>query len=151
MDYEIVELQEATVIGITARTNNFAPDCGAVIGGLWERFYSTGIYEQIPLKSDGKVLGIYSDYAGNERDDYDMTVACRVQSDGQVPEGMNEKHLPAGKYAKFVISGDVQKAVMEFWQKLWMMNLERSFVADFEEYQDGEMENAEIHIYIGLK
>ncbi len=35
--------------------------------------------------------------------------------------------------------------------QLWNMDLPRSYVCDFEEYQDGEMENAEIHIYIGLK
>ena len=30
------------------------------------------------------------------------------------------------------------------------MDLPRSFVCDFEEYQDGNFENAEIHIYISL-
>lgn len=151
MNYEIVELQETEVIGISARTNNFAPDCGAVIGGLWERFYSEGIYDSIPEKADGKVLGIYSDYAADEKGDYDMTVACKVKSGCKVPEGMTVKYLPAGKYAKFIIRGHVQKAVMEFWQQLWTMNLERSFQADFEEYQDSDMENGEIHIYIGLR
>ena len=31
------------------------------------------------------------------------------------------------------------------------MDLPRAFVCDFEEYQDDSMENAEIHIYVGLK
>lgn len=42
-------------------------------------------------------------------------------------------------------------AVSEFWQKLWNLNLDRSFICDFEEYQNADLENAEIHIYIGLK
>lgn len=42
-------------------------------------------------------------------------------------------------------------AVQAFWKKLWSMKLERSFVCDFEEYQNVDLENAEIHIYIGLK
>lgn len=45
MEYEIVELEEKTVIGISIRTNNQAPDVGAVIGGLWEKFFTRGIYE----------------------------------------------------------------------------------------------------------
>ena len=32
MNYEIVNLQEKVVVGIVARTNNHAPDVGAVIG-----------------------------------------------------------------------------------------------------------------------
>lgn len=50
MNYEIVNLQEKIVAGIAARTNNHAPDMGAVIGGLWHRFYQDGIYENIPRK-----------------------------------------------------------------------------------------------------
>ena len=42
-------------------------------------------------------------------------------------------------------------AVNDFWQQLWGMNLNRSFVCDFEEYQNADPENAEIHIYIGIK
>lgn len=42
-------------------------------------------------------------------------------------------------------------AVQQFWTELWKMNLKRSFVCDFEEYQNADVENAEIHIYISLK
>ena len=42
-------------------------------------------------------------------------------------------------------------AVAEAWQKIWQLDLPRFFECDFEEYQNGDMENAEIHIYIGLK
>ncbi|GFI45127.1 hypothetical protein IMSAGC019_00437 [Lachnospiraceae bacterium] len=35
MEYEIVTLEEKTVAGIAARTNNAAPDMGSVIGSLW--------------------------------------------------------------------------------------------------------------------
>ncbi len=31
------------------------------------------------------------------------------------------------------------------------MNLPRTFQCDFEEYQDDRMDDAEIHIYVGLK
>ena len=57
MNYEIVNLQEKVVEGIAARTNNHAPDMGAVIGGLWHQFYADGIYERIQNKTDGKAIG----------------------------------------------------------------------------------------------
>ena len=59
--------------------------------------------------------------------------------------------IPAGRYAKFIVKGDMHQAVAGFWQQLWEMDLPRSFVCDFEEYQNSSMDEAEIHIYIGLK
>ena len=43
------------------------------------------------------------------------------------------------------------KAVADAWQKIWQMNLQRTFIYDFEEYQNADMDNAEIHIYIGIQ
>ena len=60
MDYEIVELEEKKVFGLRARTNNQAPDVGAVIGGLWDRFFVQGIYDTIPDKCSGMPLGFWT-------------------------------------------------------------------------------------------
>lgn len=151
MDYEIVNLEEKTVVGISARTNNAAPDMGTVIGGLWNRFYGEGIYESIPEKRNEKALGIYTDYTQEEKGDYTIAVGCETEDLKRLPAGTEKRKLPAGRYAKFVVKGDMHKAVAEFWQQLWSMELPRSFLADFEEYQNGDPQNAEIHIYIGLK
>ena len=61
MKYEIVRLEEKIAVGVSARTNNMSPDMGAVIGGLWNRFYNEGIYASIPGKAGKKALGIYTD------------------------------------------------------------------------------------------
>lgn len=149
MDYELVTLNEKTVVGLCARTSNRSPDMGAVIGGLWQTYYQGGIYPQISGKKNGKALGIYSDYTGPDKSEYKVTVGC--EADGfSLPQGTERMAIPAGRYAKFVVRGHVQKAVGEFWERLWTMDLPRSFVCDFEEYQDGNFENAEIHIYISL-
>ncbi len=151
MNYEVVELSEKTVVGLTARTNNTAPDMSAVIGGLWNRFFGEGIYSAIEQKANEKSLGIYTDYAGNETGDYSIVVACEVKAVGAVPNGVVVKKIPAGRYAKFEVTGHMQAAVAEFWQQLWAMELPRAYVCDFEEYQNADPENALIHIYIGLK
>lgn len=151
MNYEIVELKDMKVIGVGARTNNAAPDMGIVIGGLWERFYGAGIYAGIQNKVNEKALGIYSEYENNETGDYTITVACAVNENSIAPEGTVSFSIPAGKYAKFVVKGNMNTAVFEFWQKLWNMDLQRTYVCDFEEYQNSDMEQAEIHMYIGVK
>ena len=149
MTSEIVRLEEKQVAGICARTNNTAPDMGEVIGGLWKQFFQDGIYASIPDKVNGKALGLYTDYAGDEKADYTAAVGCEVKGPGEAE--YTRIRIPAGRYAKFVIHGDMVKAVGEAWQKIWKMDLPRAFVCDFEEYQDERMEDAEIHIFVGLR
>lgn len=150
MDYEIVTLNEKTVVGLSARTNNTSADMGMVIGGLWNRFYNDGVYLSIPDKVNGKALGIYTDYAGDEKADYTVLVAYEVGSASENSE-LTVRKIPKGRYAKFTVKGDMVTAVANAWQEIWNMELNRSFICDFEEYQNDDMENAEIHIYVGLK
>lgn len=151
MKYEVVELKEKIVAGLSARTNNASPDMGAVIGNLWQRFYTPGTWDSIENRVNAKSLGIYTDYSSDEMGDYTIMVGAETCNDKQPKEGLEILRIPAGKYAKFIVKGHMQRAVAEFWQQLWNMDLPRNFCCDFEEYQDAEMENAEIHIYIGLK
>ncbi len=149
MNYEIVTLEEKVAVGIEARTNNTSPDMGAVIGGLWSRFYNDGIYTSVPDKLNGKALGIYRDYEKDAMSDYTVMVACETTGE---PQGAQFAvcHIPAGRYAKFVIHGDVVQSVAAAWQDIWQMDLPRTFQCDFEEYQNSSMDQAEIHIYVGL-
>jgi len=151
MEYEIVTLQEKKAAGVAARTNNGAPDVGEVIGGLWQKLFYGGVYPAIPYKANAKALGIYMDYAGDEKSDYTTMAGCEVEKAEDLPKGVTVCTIPAGRYAKFIVKGDMVQAVADFWTELWKMDLPRSFVCDFEEYQDERMEDAEIHIYIGLK
>ena len=127
MDYEIVTLSEKTVAGISARTNNTAADMGAVIGGLWNRFYNDGIYTSIKGKTNNKALGIYTDYDGDEKADYTVLVAYET-ADNTQDSGITVRKIPAGRYARFIVKGDMVKAVAEAWQEIWKLNLNRSFV-----------------------
>lgn len=151
MNYEIVNLKEKTVVGFCARTNNASPDMGKTIGGLWQKFYMEDGYPLIPNKADSKALGIYTDYAADEKGDYTVMVACEVTDIADISGCFTVRKIPAGSYAKFIVKGNMVTAVAEFWQELWKMDLNRAYVCDFEEYQNGDCENAEIHIYIGLK
>ncbi|MCI8332222.1 MAG: AraC family transcriptional regulator [Clostridiales bacterium] len=150
MNYEIVTLEEKIAVGVSARTSNMSPDAGAVIGGLWQRFFNEGIYTSIADKANEKALGIYTDYAGDEKAEYTALVACETTREPS-ENTYTVCKIPAGRYAKFVIHGDMVQAVGAAWQEIWSMDLPRSFQCDFEEYQDDKMDNAEIHIYVGLR
>lgn len=149
MEYEIVALEERHVAGLSARTSNADPQMGAVIGGLWERFFDEGVYAAIVGKSNSKALGIYTDYSGDETGEYTVMVACETGA-GAMGEGISVRTIPAGRYARFVARGEMHEAVAGAWQEIWKMDLPRAFACDFEEYQNDSMEDAEIHIYISL-
>ena len=146
MNYEIVNLEQKTVVGISAVTGNADPQMGEVIGGLWSKLYYGGVSAAIKNKMNKYAIGLYSDYSG---DQYCVTAGNEVSK----PENdeLSVKIIPAGKYAKFSVHGHMQKAVGEAWGEIWKMDLDRSFTGDFEEYLNSDWENGDIDIYIALK
>ncbi|MFT8321828.1 MAG: GyrI-like domain-containing protein [Bacillus sp. (in: firmicutes)] len=150
MDYEIIDLEEKLVAGLKIRMNNNRPTMGKEIGDLWKGFFEQGVYQSIPHKRNEKTIGLYTNYESDVNGDYDMMVCTEVQHTSDIPPSLQQHIISAGKYAKFIVIGDMQ-AVGAFWQKLWKMDLNRKYASDFEEYQSGsDGENAEIHIYISL-
>lgn len=150
MNYEVVNLKEKKVVGLNIRTNNNDPNMSNDIGKLWNKFFNQGIFSEIKNKVNERAIGLYSNYESDFTGDYDMTVACEVSDDKEIPKGTIVKTIPAGKYAKFFVKGHMQKAVYEFWQELWKMDLNRAYTCDFEEYINSDIDNAEINIYIAL-
>ncbi len=152
MNYEVVELTEKTVVGLTARTKNSDEKMTEIIGSLWQNFYSPEVYPAIENRVNDKAIGMYSEYESDCNSEYSVTVACEVSSAQDLPAGTVKKTIPAGKYAKFIVKGHMQQACADFWQQLWQMQeLPRTYRCDFEEYQNSDMEQAEIHMYISLK
>lgn len=146
MNYEIVELKEKIVVGVNEVTGNDDPNMGAIIGGLWNDLYEGGVSSNIKNKVNEYAIGLYSDYNDNK---YEVTVGNEVSKADN--NGYIVKTIPAGKYAKFSITGHMQRAVAAAWEEIWKMNLDRSYLADFEEYLNSDYENAKINIYISLK
>ena len=155
MQYETVELNEKKVIGIASRTNNHSPKMPEVIGDLWGKFYQGGVLNSIPNKCSQTALGIYSEYEGNQDDDYTITVGTEVSSTENIPEGCVALTIPAGKYAKFSVKTTMQNGpqdVGKVWGEIWQTTLDRTFVADFEEYFAPNADGSEVvNIYVGLK
>ena len=150
MNYELVQIEEKAVAGLRIRTNNSDINMINIIGIIWQKFFADGIYQSIGGKKNNKSIGLYTNYENGVNGAYDVMVCCEVQNNLTLPDNVQSEIIPAGKYAKFVIYGHAQKAVGEFWTKLWNMDLDRKYSCDFEEYQGSDMENGEIHIYISL-
>ncbi len=147
MDYEIVKLDEKTVVGLMARTGSNDSQCQKIIGGLWHKFMEKGICSSIENKANEYCIGLYSDYDLNNMT-YDVTVGVEVTEVNNTE--LTVKTIPAGRYALFRIKGDVVKDVSEAWEKIWRMSLNRSFTGDFEEYISNNNGISEINIYVAL-
>lgn len=150
MEYTVIQLEEKNMIGIGSRTKNSDPDMPLVIGGLWKNLFETGVYQKIDHKKGMSTIALYDEYESDVSGAYDITVGTEVTLAHKIPEGCLVKKIPAGKYARFIVKGNMQKAVAEFWEAFWKMDIKRSYRADFEEYLGSDPENCEIHIYIGL-
>lgn len=153
MEYEIVELEEKIVEGISIRTTNQDGKSIQDIGALWQKFYAEGEYNKIENKVNNKAIGLYTDYEGDYTKPYNFIACSEINKKSENMKNRTTKIIPKGRYAKFVIIGDVQKSVGEAWGEIWNMNLERKYTCDFEEYQNNteDMQNQEIHIYIAIK
>lgn len=153
MKYEIVELEEKIVEGIEVKTTNENGKSIQDIANMWQTFFMQGIYDKIENKVNDKTIGLYTDYEKDYTKPYNFVVCTEVSEDSKDVENRVVKVIPKGKYAKFVIHGDVQNAVGQAWQEIWKMDLNRKYTCDFEEYQNNsnDMQNQEIHIYIAIE
>ena len=153
MKYEIVELQEKVVAGIEIKTTNQNGKAMKDIGVTWQKLFTEGSYEIIPNKVNNKTIGLYTEYEGDYTKPYIFLAGAEVSQSVKNNQEIINKVIPKGKYAKFVITGDVQNSVGQAWQEIWGMDLKRKYTCDFEEYQNNseDMQNQEIHIYIAIE
>ena len=153
MKYEIVELEEKIVEGLEVKTTNENGRSIQDIANMWQTFFMQGIYDKVENKVNGKTIGLYTDYEKDYTKPYNFVACTEVSENSKNVENRVVKVIPKGKYAKFVIHGDVQNAVGQAWQEIWKMDLNRKYICDFEEYQNNsnDMQNQEIHIYIAVE
>lgn len=157
INYEIVEINEKTIIGLKERIKDDNDTMFKKIADLWDNLFK----EERILKNNRRIndnyTGVYYNYIMDDRLEYDNLVGCEIfDENGEIYKNIMKINIPSGKYAKFKILGDPKKILAEFWGNLdgylKERNLERSFNYDFEEYIGGNgFDNVEIHIYIGIK
>jgi predicted transcriptional regulator YdeE len=146
MNYEIVNIKEKTIVGISTKTGNSDPEMSVKISKLWSDLYQGGVSAKIRNRVNEYAIGLYSDYTENE---YSVTAGNEVSKSEN--SELITRIIPAGRYAKFSVHGSMEKAVADAWSEIWKMELDRSYTGDFEEYLNSDFENADINIYIALK
>ncbi|BBM52213.1 transcriptional regulator, effector binding domain protein [Leptotrichia trevisanii] len=157
MKYEIVEIKEKTLAGFKTRVKD-DETMSEKISNLWKKLYSEKGAKNIENRINDNAIGVYYNYSNEDGFSYDCLTGCEVKDTVEkIPEDMIKIQIPEGKYAKFIVIGNPEKAVGEFWYKFWKefgkeQSDMRKYTYDFEEYIAGnDYENTEIHIYISIK
>ncbi|WP_312901097.1 GyrI-like domain-containing protein [Chryseobacterium taichungense] len=151
---ENVIIEPFKIIGISIRTTNENGQQGKDIPLLWEKLISENILNNIPNKIDDAIYSVYTDYEKDHTKPYTTILGCKVENLNFIPEGMVGYSFDGGKYVKFTAKGDISKnLVINEWTKIWSMELERVFTADFEVYGEKSQNpsHAEVDILIAVK
>ncbi|WP_105616981.1 GyrI-like domain-containing protein [Vallitalea okinawensis] len=150
MNYEIVELEDKSVIGLLTRTTNENMQAANDIGMLWQKFMSKEIYYQINHRINADFIGLYTDYEKDYTKPYNFMVGCEVSEIDNLDASLVSKTIKAGKYVKFSITG--QAAVKDAWEEIWTLHLDRKYESDFEVYEyTDDLSQQRIHIYISVQ
>lgn len=147
------------VAGYLVRTNN-ADEAGvkSKIGPLWQRFMQQNLAGQIPNCTGAAFTVVYSNYAGDEKSDYDYLLGARVSSVDNLPAGMTSRKVEPAIYAIILTEkGQMPGVLQATWARIWHMSpaelgSKRAFVTDYEIYdaRSADPANAQVEIHIGL-
>jgi len=148
-----VHLPSRQVLGIALRTTNENRASASEIPPHKERFTSEGIYDQIPHKTTGDILGFYTDYESDFTKPYTLIYGCEVSTVDKIPEGLTLAIAPASKYAVYEINGEFPESLLQTWGEIWESDLKRTYTADFEVYpvDFDPINNPKMQLYISIK
>lgn len=162
MQKQTVQFPTVTLVGLTVRTNNknemdpSAAKIEKLAGAYWRNQMANNIQHRV---SPGVTYAAYTDFDGDENDDYTYFI-------GEVVGSLNDQDLThfktiaisAGHYQKFTTDpGAMPGVVISAWQNIWKMSEsdfggKRRYITDFEVYdaRAADPNNIIIDIYIGI-
>jgi len=151
---QTVKIEPFKIIGISIRTTNENGQASQEIAELWQRFMSENVISKIPNKIDNAVYSLYTEYESDHTKPYTTILGCKVENLDNVPNGMVGNSFDGGTYSKTTAKGDLmQGLVVNQWSKIFEMELDRTYDADFEIFGEKAQNpaDAEVEFYVGIK
>lgn len=151
---QTVKIEPFNIVGISIRTTNENGQASEEIAELWGKFMSESILTKIPNKVDNEIYSLYTDYEGDHTKPYTAILGCKVENLNNIPSGMVGKSFSGGTYTKTTAKGDLmQGLVVSQWSKIFEMELDRTYNADFEIFGEKAQNpsDAEVDFYVGVR
>lgn len=146
----IKDIEEKTIIGLTARTKNedeMNPSTSKIVS-LWQKFDNN---VTVDYQHGNRVYGLYFDYESDATGEFTVLAGTdQVNVQSSIP--LESKTIQSGKYLVFEGTGDMPRVVIETWDKIWEYfskedcTHSRLYTTDFEYY----VSPSEIKIYIAI-
>ncbi|MCJ8292360.1 MAG: effector binding domain-containing protein [Crocinitomicaceae bacterium] len=151
---QTVKINPFNLIGISIRTTNENGQSTKEIAELWQKFMSENIVSKIPNKIGNDVYSLYTEYESDCTKPYTTILGCKVENLDNVPNGMVGSSFKGGNYIKTSAKGDLmQGMIVNHWAKIFEMDLERVYSADFEVFGEKAQNpsDAEVDFYVSVK
>jgi predicted transcriptional regulator YdeE len=150
-----VVLEEINLIGLplNKKTTNANGQSAIDCGSLWEQFEKENYYGKIPGKLTEEILAVYHDYESDFTGYFSYFIGCKVAPGTEVPVGLEKLTISAGEFEKIVAQGQIPDCIADAWKTIWMAEIPRAYLADFEIYDDRSKDwrNGTIDIYLSIK
>ncbi len=150
---ETIQKNEFYVVGIAVRTSNENQKAKEDIPMLWRQFMSMDMKGLIKNRIDDTICAVYTNYESDHTKPYDTVLGFRVENLDNIPDEMVGITIKSSAYKKFIAKGDLTKdVVINKWNEIWQMDLNRKYSADFELYGEKAMDptNGEVEIFIAV-
>lgn len=147
-------IEPFNMIGLAIKTTNEGQQALQYIAELWQRFLGENMLAKIPNKVDDTIYSLYTNYEGNHTQPYTTLLGCRTHHLDEIPDGLVGMAFKGGTYVKTTAKGDLTKGLVgQHWGKIWAMDLERVYTADFEVFgtKAQNPNDAEVDFYVAVK
>ncbi|MFT3701310.1 MAG: GyrI-like domain-containing protein [Agriterribacter sp.] len=152
---EKIQVNEFIIAGLslkTATTNTngqSALDCQH----LWETFKNAGYAENIPDKLGDEIYGVYYKYDGDSSKPFFYFVGVRINPGANINHPISTLRVPGGTYLKMTSKGKMPGCVTDTWKAIWKENYPRTYVVDFEVYDErsSNWNDAEVDVYLSIR
>lgn len=131
LEYEIVKKEKQIIVGLAIRTDNqrAMKDIPEVCAKFQE-----GWQEKIKNCINDDIVCAYLEYDEDFEKPYTYIIGCVVKNADSIPAGMVSKELAGGYYAKVEVFGQYPESLLAAWEDIWDSDIDRSFITDFEVY-----------------
>lgn len=152
MNYEVKNLSQFYVAGISIRTINKGGQAGQDIGALWQQFIQGNLADKLEEKEGAELYCVYTDYESDHNDYYTAILGCKVSSIEYLPEGFVGKAIAAGKYRVYAPEGKMPQSVGDAWQHIWQADINRTYTSDFDVYDTNneQFEDIDVKVYVAV-
>ncbi|WP_042148855.1 AraC family transcriptional regulator [Paucisalibacillus sp. EB02] len=118
MDYKIVEKETFSVVGKSIRTTTVGGENNRKIASFWKESNSNGFAEEL-AKNCGSLglLGICMEF-DQKLEKLTYLIAAEKNLE-QVPDGWEEREIPAATWAVFPVRGAMPDAMPRIWQRIF--------------------------------